>query len=112
MIRRAATAAAATTLAFASAFLGAGCIPAGTFRPMTPLKGARDPVDAIVAVNRGRDPQLLVRKFEAMAADVSTASDCSSLVEARGGRVKVVDGDPRLVKVTDESDLQRAAALL
>src|SRR2546425_12948239 len=36
---------------------------------MTPLKGARDPVDAIVAVNRGRDPQLLVRKFEAMAAD-------------------------------------------
>ena len=36
---------------------------------MTPLKGAQDPVDAIVAVNRGRDPQLLARKFEAMAAD-------------------------------------------
>jgi 2-C-methyl-D-erythritol 4-phosphate cytidylyltransferase len=26
-------------------------------------------------------------------------------VEARGGRVKAVPGDPRLVKVTDESDL-------
>jgi len=36
---------------------------------MTPLKGAQDPVDAIAAVNRGRDPQLLARKFEAMAAD-------------------------------------------
>jgi uncharacterized protein (DUF2252 family) len=36
---------------------------------MTPLKGAQDPVDAIVAVNKGRDPQLLARKFEAMAAD-------------------------------------------
>ncbi len=36
---------------------------------MTPPKGAQDPVDAIVAVNRGRDPHLLARKFEAMAAD-------------------------------------------
>jgi uncharacterized protein (DUF2252 family) len=36
---------------------------------MTPLRGAEDPIDAIVAVNRGRDPQLLARKFEAMAAD-------------------------------------------
>jgi uncharacterized protein (DUF2252 family) len=36
---------------------------------MTNDPGALDPVDAIVAVNRGRDPQLLSRKFEAMAAD-------------------------------------------
>jgi 2-C-methyl-D-erythritol 4-phosphate cytidylyltransferase len=40
------------------------------------------------------------------------ASDCASLVEARGGRVKVVAGDPRLVKVTDAVDLERVAALL
>jgi 2-C-methyl-D-erythritol 4-phosphate cytidylyltransferase len=33
------------------------------------------------------------------------ASDCASLVEARGGRVRVVDGDPRLLKVTTEADL-------
>lgn len=32
-------------------------------------------------------------------------SDCSSLVEARGGRVKVVEGDPRLLKVTSADDL-------
>jgi 2-C-methyl-D-erythritol 4-phosphate cytidylyltransferase len=33
------------------------------------------------------------------------APDCASLVEARGGRVKVVDGDPRLLKVTTPADL-------
>ena len=42
---------------------------------------------------------------EAVAGDVSQASDCASLVEARGGRVKVVDGDPRLLKVTTAEDL-------
>jgi len=42
---------------------------------------------------------------QALAGDVSAATDCSSLVEAAGGRVKAVDGDPRLVKVTDASDL-------
>jgi 2-C-methyl-D-erythritol 4-phosphate cytidylyltransferase len=40
------------------------------------------------------------------------ASDCASLVEARGGRVKVVAGDPRLLKITDAADLERVAALL
>jgi 2-C-methyl-D-erythritol 4-phosphate cytidylyltransferase len=33
------------------------------------------------------------------------ATDCSSLVERRGGRVKVVPGDPRLLKVTTPEDL-------
>jgi len=42
---------------------------------------------------------------EAVSGDVSAASDCASLVEARGGRVKVVDGDPRLLKVTSGEDL-------
>ena len=41
----------------------------------------------------------------ALAGDVSVATDCSSLVEARGGRVKAVLGDVRLLKVTDEDDL-------
>jgi uncharacterized protein (DUF2252 family) len=36
---------------------------------MTSHAAALDPIDAIVAVNRGRDPQLLARKFEAMADD-------------------------------------------
>jgi 2-C-methyl-D-erythritol 4-phosphate cytidylyltransferase len=41
----------------------------------------------------------------ALSGDLSGATDCASLVEARGGRVKVVPGDPRLLKVTDADDL-------
>lgn len=48
----------------------------------------------------------------ALEGEISAASDCSSLVEARGGRVKVVLGDPRLLKVTTAADLERVAALL
>jgi 2-C-methyl-D-erythritol 4-phosphate cytidylyltransferase len=32
-------------------------------------------------------------------------TDCSALVEAQGGRVTVVEGDPRLLKVTTADDL-------
>ncbi|MGZ4318281.1 MAG: 2-C-methyl-D-erythritol 4-phosphate cytidylyltransferase [Gaiellaceae bacterium] len=42
---------------------------------------------------------------QALAGDVSGATDCASLVEARGGRVKVVEGDPRLLKIPDGADL-------
>ncbi len=41
----------------------------------------------------------------AVSGDVSTATDCASLVESQGGRIKVVEGDPRLLKVTDADDL-------
>lgn len=40
----------------------------------------------------------------ALEGDITAASDCASLVEARGGRVKVVEGDPWLQKVTSEAD--------
>ena len=40
------------------------------------------------------------------------ATDCAGLVEARGGRVKVVPGDPRLLKVTTADDLARVASWL
>jgi 2-C-methyl-D-erythritol 4-phosphate cytidylyltransferase len=39
------------------------------------------------------------------SASASAATDCASLVEAQGGRVQVVDGDPRLLKVTSPEDL-------
>ncbi len=48
----------------------------------------------------------------ALAGDVDGASDCASLVEASGSRVKVVDGDPRLLKVTTAQDLRLVEALL
>jgi 2-C-methyl-D-erythritol 4-phosphate cytidylyltransferase len=38
-------------------------------------------------------------------ADPVDATDCASLVESRGGRVRVVDGDPRLLKITTKADL-------
>jgi 2-C-methyl-D-erythritol 4-phosphate cytidylyltransferase len=39
-------------------------------------------------------------------------TDCSATVESQGGRVKVVEGDPRLLKITDASDLEHVASLL
>jgi 2-C-methyl-D-erythritol 4-phosphate cytidylyltransferase len=39
-------------------------------------------------------------------------TDCSTLVEARGGRVKAVPGDRRLLKVTDAGDLEAVERLL
>jgi 2-C-methyl-D-erythritol 4-phosphate cytidylyltransferase len=52
-------------------------------------------------------PQVFVASVlrEALGGDVSGAGDCASLVEARGGRVKVVVGDRRLLKVTSVEDL-------
>jgi 2-C-methyl-D-erythritol 4-phosphate cytidylyltransferase len=41
----------------------------------------------------------------AFARGGGEATDCSALVEAAGGRVKVVPGDPRLLKVTTPDDL-------
>jgi 2-C-methyl-D-erythritol 4-phosphate cytidylyltransferase len=41
----------------------------------------------------------------AFAGDLAGATDCASLVERAGGRVAVVDGDPRLLKITTREDL-------
>jgi 2-C-methyl-D-erythritol 4-phosphate cytidylyltransferase len=46
------------------------------------------------------------------AAAGGEATDCAGLVEAAGGRVKVVPGDPLLLKVTTADDLARVASLL
>lgn len=40
------------------------------------------------------------------AAGAPEATDCAAMVEARGGRIKVVPGDRRLIKVTDRGDLE------
>ena len=41
----------------------------------------------------------------AFSGDLSGVTDCASLVERSGGRVAVVDGDARLMKVTTPADL-------
>jgi 2-C-methyl-D-erythritol 4-phosphate cytidylyltransferase len=48
----------------------------------------------------------------ALSGDLGGATDCASLVEAQGGRVTTVPGDPRLVKVTGDSDLELVASFL
>ena len=52
---------------------------------------------------------VLRRACESGGAD---ATDCAALVERAGGRVKVVTGDPRLLKVTTPADLELLASWL
>ena len=66
-----------------------------------------------------RDQLRVVQTPQAFIADVlrraltgSDWTDCAAAVEAAGGRVKAVAGDPRLLKITDADDLERVAALL
>jgi 2-C-methyl-D-erythritol 4-phosphate cytidylyltransferase len=79
------------------------------------VKRARDDV---VVETLARDELVAVQTPQAFVASVLRAaaagegSDCASLVEAAGGRVKVVAGDERLLKVTTPADLARVAALL
>jgi 2-C-methyl-D-erythritol 4-phosphate cytidylyltransferase len=75
--------------------------------------------DAVVeTVPRGdlvavQTPQAFVAPvFRRAAAADADASDCAALVERAGGRVKVVPGDPRLLKVTEPSDLELVASWL
>jgi 2-C-methyl-D-erythritol 4-phosphate cytidylyltransferase len=69
------------------------------------------PRDDLVAV---QTPQAFLADAlrRAVTGDVASATDCASLVEAQGGRVKWVDGDPRLLKVTDADDLARVESWL
>jgi len=75
----------------------------------------------VVSETVSRDGLLAVQTPQAFAADtlraaltgdIDLASDCASLVEAQGGRVKAVEGDPRLLKVTTAHDLLAVEAML
>ena len=67
-----------------------------------------------------RDSLYAVQTPQAFLADVlrravagdAEATDCAGLVEAAGGRVRVVAGDPRLLKVTTADDLAKIASWL
>jgi len=76
--------------------------------------------DGAVVETIARDAVYAVQTPQAFPADVlrralggeSGATDCAGSVEAAGGRVKVVPGDPRLLKVTTTDDLARVASWL
>jgi 2-C-methyl-D-erythritol 4-phosphate cytidylyltransferase len=64
------------------------------------------PRDELVAV---QTPQAFLADVLRRAVEGGEASDCAALVERAGGRVKVVEGDPRLLKVTTQDDLDLVA---
>jgi 2-C-methyl-D-erythritol 4-phosphate cytidylyltransferase len=76
--------------------------------------------DGRVVETVGREAVYAVQTPQAFPVDVlrralaagDSASDCAGSVEAAGGRVKVVEGDPRLLKVTTADDLARVASWL
>lgn len=74
--------------------------------------------DGAVVETVARDDLVAVQTPQAFVAAVlrsastGEASDCAALVERAGGRVKVVPGDPRLLKVTEPSDLELVASWL
>ena len=70
--------------------------------------------DGVVAETVDRDglvaaqtPQAFLAETlrRAFAGELAGATDCASLVERVGGRIAVVDGDRRLLKVTTPADL-------
>lgn len=77
-------------------------------------------IDGVVVETIARDGLWTVQTPQAFPVDVlrravagfGDATDCAGLVEASGGRVKIVPGDPLLLKVTTADDLARVASLL
>ena len=61
------------------------------------------PRDELVAV---QTPQAFLADALRRAVEGGEASDCAALVERAGGRVRVVEGDPRLLKVTTQVELK------
>jgi 2-C-methyl-D-erythritol 4-phosphate cytidylyltransferase len=65
-----------------------------------------------------RDGLVISQTPQAFLADAlrraaaGEGTDCASLVESQGGRIKAVEGDPRLLKVTSAADLELVASWL
>ena len=65
------------------------------------------------ALVAAQTPQaFLADKLRAAFVDGAEASDCAALVEAAGGRVTWVEGDPRLLKITSQADLELVTSWL
>ena len=73
-----------------------------------------------VAETIDREGLVVVQTPQAFLVDVlrravesgGEASDCAALVESAGGRVRAVQGDPRLLKITKPADLELVASWL
>lgn len=94
-----------------------GAIPALPVRDT--LKRAGDDGTVLETVDRSglhavQTPQAFLASVlrEALAGELRDATDCAALVEARGGRVRLVEGDRRLLKVTTQADLEMVSSWL
>lgn len=83
--------------------------------PSLPVSDTVKRVDGEAVVETiDREGLVIVQTPQAFLADVlrravesgGEASDCAALVEAAGGRVRAVQGDPRLLKITEPADLE------
>jgi 2-C-methyl-D-erythritol 4-phosphate cytidylyltransferase len=76
--------------------------------------------DGAIAETVERDSLYAVQTPQAFPAEVlrralasgAEATDCAGLVQAAGGRVTIVEGDPQLLKVTTADDLAKIASWL
>jgi 2-C-methyl-D-erythritol 4-phosphate cytidylyltransferase len=89
--------------------------------PALPLTDTVKRVDGgLVLETLDRSELVAVQTPQAFVAPVLRAcvesdrsgTDCASLVEQAGGRVRIVAGDERLLKVTTRADLERVASWL
>jgi 2-C-methyl-D-erythritol 4-phosphate cytidylyltransferase len=55
---------------------------------------------------------VLREAFSTLQQTATKSTDCASLVEASGGRVRAVEGDRHLIKVTEPADLELVASWL
>jgi 2-C-methyl-D-erythritol 4-phosphate cytidylyltransferase len=82
-------------------------------------------VDTVKRVRRGEVVETLEREglvavqtpqaFLAASlrrAALGEGTDCAVLIEEQGGRVKAVEGDVRLLKITSREDLERVSSWL
>jgi 2-C-methyl-D-erythritol 4-phosphate cytidylyltransferase len=69
------------------------------------------------SLRRAQTPQIfrwdaLMRAYADADDELEGVTDDASLVEAKGGRVKIVEGSPENLKITDRVDLQHAEQIL
>jgi 2-C-methyl-D-erythritol 4-phosphate cytidylyltransferase len=94
-----------------------GAVPA--LQVADTLKRAGDDGTVAETVDRSglyavQTPQAFLARVlrDAIADEGVSGTDCAALVEARGGRVRLVEGDPHLVKVTTQTDLDMVSSWL
>ena len=74
------------------------------------VTGTVDRADLVTVQTPQAFPAATLRA--AYAGDLAGATDCASLVERAGGRIRIVEGDQRLLKVTTADDLARVESWL